>query len=154
MRRTLAFGLFLTVASGSLSVYADDKPFGLAKRLPWNDSKVVGSPDPLPPYKVVRAYPHLNIKQPLTLSPEPGTDRLFILQHLNYWAGPGRLLAAADRQDVAETETLLDIDSQRSASDRPYREADSDKHRASPFHHGSGGQAKRKRGGFLSELFD
>jgi len=106
----LAFGLFVTVASASFSASADDKAFGLEKRLPWNDSRVVGSPDPLPPYKVVRAYPNLNIKQPLTLGPEPGTDRLFILQHLSYWAGPGRLLAASDRQDVAETETLLDID--------------------------------------------
>ena len=28
------------------------------------DSRVVGSPDPLSPYKVVRAFPKLTIKQP------------------------------------------------------------------------------------------
>ena len=59
---------------------AAEKPFGLDRRIPWNDSRVVGSPDPLPPYKVVRAFPKLTIKQPLSMTPEPGTNRLFILQ--------------------------------------------------------------------------
>jgi glucose/arabinose dehydrogenase len=86
------------------------KPFGLERRIPWNDSRVVGSPDPLSPYKVVRAFPGLTIKQPLSLTPEPGTDRLFVLQHLQYWAGPGRLLAVRDDQGATEAETLLEID--------------------------------------------
>ena len=70
---------------------AAEKPFGLERRIPWKDSRVVGSPDPLSHYKVVRAFPKLTVKQPLCLTPEPGTDRLFILQHLNVWAGPGRI---------------------------------------------------------------
>jgi glucose/arabinose dehydrogenase len=86
------------------------KPFGLERRIPWNDSRVVGSPDPLSPYKVVRAFPGLTVKQPLSLTPEPGTDRLFILQHLQYWAGPGRLLAVRDDQGATEAEALLEID--------------------------------------------
>jgi len=90
---------------------AAEKPFGLKQRIPWNDSRVVGSPDPPPPYKVVRSFPKLSVKQPLVLSPEPGTNRLFILQHLGVWAGPGRLLAVPDRQDVtaAEAEMLIEI---------------------------------------------
>jgi glucose/arabinose dehydrogenase len=88
------------------------QPFGRDQRIPWNDSRVAGSPDGLSPYKVVRAFPRLNVKQPLSLTPEPGTDRLFILQHLNYWAGPGRLIAVPDDQEATETdaETLLEID--------------------------------------------
>jgi uncharacterized repeat protein (TIGR03806 family) len=89
---------------------AAQKPFGMERRIPWNDSRVVGTPDPPSPYKVVRAFPKLTVKQPLTLTPEPGSDRLFILQHLNYWAGPGRLLAVRDDQDAAKAETLLEID--------------------------------------------
>jgi glucose/arabinose dehydrogenase/mono/diheme cytochrome c family protein len=91
---------------------AADKPFGLERRIPWNDSRVVGSPDPPPPYKVVRSFPKLSVKQPLVLTPEPGTNRLFILQHLNFWSGPGRLLAVPDRQDAtgAEAEMLIEID--------------------------------------------
>ena len=87
-----ALVLFLVAVPAS----AAEKRFGLDRRLPWNDSRVVGSPDPLPPYKVARAFPNLTIKQPLSLTPEPGTNRLFILQHLNVWAGPGRLLAVDD----------------------------------------------------------
>src|SRR3954454_6493632 len=89
---------------------AAEKPYGLERRLPWTDSRLVGSPDPPSPYKVVRAFPKLTVKQPLTMTPEPGTDRLFVLQHLNHWAGPGRLLAVRDDQAAGEAETLLDID--------------------------------------------
>ncbi len=89
---------------------AGEGPLLPEKRLPWTDSRVVGSPDPLPPYKVVRALPRLTIKQPLSLTPEPGTDRLFVLQHLNFWSGPGRLLAVRDEPSSAATEELLDID--------------------------------------------
>jgi hypothetical protein len=86
------------------------KPFGLRQRIPWNDSRVIGSPEPPLPYKTVRAFPRLTIKQPLTMTPEPGTNRLFILQHLNFWAGPGRLLAIADDQQTPDTQMLLQID--------------------------------------------
>ncbi len=89
---------------------AADKPFGLETRIPWNDSRVVGSPDPPTPYKVARAFPRLVVKQPLTLAPEPGTNRLFILQHLNHWSGPGRLLAVRDDQDADKAEVLLEVD--------------------------------------------
>lgn len=85
-------------------------PTGLERRIPWNDSRVVGSPDPLPPYKVIRAFPKLEVFQPLTMLPEPGTDRLFILQHMRGWNGPGRLLAAQDDQDASETVQLLEVD--------------------------------------------
>ena len=81
----------------------------LANRLPWNDSRVVGSPDPLSPYKVVKAFPNLSIKQPLTMAPEPGRNRLFIVQHMNVWAGPGRVLAVRDDQTASEAEMLLEV---------------------------------------------
>jgi glucose/arabinose dehydrogenase len=109
--------VFPIVVLASCLARADDppaaeKPFGLERRLPWNDSHVVGTPDPPPPYKTVRAFPRLDVKQPLSMTPEPGTNRLFILQHLNYWAGPGRLLAVPDDQDVtdAAAEMLLEFD--------------------------------------------
>ncbi|WP_435011500.1 PQQ-dependent sugar dehydrogenase [Tundrisphaera lichenicola] len=87
---------------------AAEKPSGLERRLPWEDSSVVGSPDPLLPYKMVRAFPKVTVKSPLVLAPEPGTDRLFVLEHMNFWAGPGRIVAFADDQDASETVTLLD----------------------------------------------
>ena len=110
MRSSRVFALILLIIPAA--ALAADKPFGLERRIPWNDSRVVGSPDPLLPYKVVRAFPKLTIKQPLSMTPEPGTNRLFILNHMNYWAGPGRLLAVPDRQDVsaAYAKMLIEID--------------------------------------------
>ena len=103
--------LLLIIATASAEDRpAAEKPHGLQRRIPWNDSRVVGSPDPPLPYKTVRAFPGLTILRPATLAPEPGTDRLFIISHLNHWAGPGKLLAVRDDQDASSTEVLLDID--------------------------------------------
>ncbi len=98
MRSTRIVAPILLLVAAATPAPAAEKPFGLERRIPWNDSRIVGSPDPLPPYKVVRAFPKLTIKQPLCLFPEPGTNRLLILQHLNVWAGPSRLLAVPDDQ--------------------------------------------------------
>ena len=71
---------------------------------------MVGSPDPPPPYKTTRAFPKLTVKQPLSLTPEPGTNRLFMLRHDNVWAGPGHLAAIDDNQNASHVEDLLKID--------------------------------------------
>src|SRR5437879_12747929 len=98
--------LLLSSAAPADEPPATEPPFGLERRLPWNDSRVVGSPDPLSPYKTVRAFPKLPVKQALTMSPEPGTDRLFVLQHLGAAGGPGRLLAVRADPDASEAQTL------------------------------------------------
>jgi uncharacterized repeat protein (TIGR03806 family) len=89
---------------------AAERPHGLQRRISWDDSRVVGSPDPPSPYKTVRSFPKLTVLRPALLAPEPGTDRLFILSHLKHWAGPSKLLATRDDQDASSTELLLDID--------------------------------------------
>src|ERR1700736_2850255 len=49
-----------------------------AARKPWTTSRVVGSPDPPPPFKVVRAFPNLKFEHPLLIARCPGSDRLFV----------------------------------------------------------------------------
>ena len=88
----------------------DNSAASADRRLPWNDSKVNGSPDPILPYKTVRAFPKLMVKQPLALLPEPGTRRLFLLEHLQYWGGPGRVVAISDDPTATERRTLVDFD--------------------------------------------
>jgi uncharacterized repeat protein (TIGR03806 family) len=110
LSRVLALILLLT----SSVVLANDlptvgSPSMLSRRIPWKDSRVIGSPEPPTPYKVARAFPGLMVKQPLVLAPEPGTNRLFILQHLNVWAGPSRLLTIPDDPSASRTELLLEI---------------------------------------------
>ena len=47
-------------------------------RTPWTTSRVVGSPDPPPPFKVIRAFPNLKFEHPLLMARCPGSDRLFV----------------------------------------------------------------------------
>ena len=51
---------------------------GPAARVPWTGSKLVGTPDPPPPYSVEPAFPHLKFEYPVVLVRAKGTDRLFV----------------------------------------------------------------------------
>lgn len=50
----------------------------LSVRIPWTNSRLIGSPDPPPPFKVVRAFPDLKFQHPLLMAGCPGSDRLFV----------------------------------------------------------------------------
>lgn len=60
------------------SVAADPAlPAGAARSL-WTTSRVIGSPDSPPPYKIVRAFPNLKFEKPLLLARCPGSERIFL----------------------------------------------------------------------------
>jgi putative heme-binding domain-containing protein len=59
-----------------------ERPYGIDKRVPWTTSRVTGSPEPPPPYRIERVFPKLAFKNPLLISSAPGTDRLFVGEHL------------------------------------------------------------------------
>jgi putative heme-binding domain-containing protein len=73
-----------------------------AVRPPWTTSRVKGSPDPPPPYKVVRAFPNLKFAHPLLLARCPGSDRLFVGEQA------GVLYSFVDRPD-ARAELFCDL---------------------------------------------
>lgn len=112
--RALASAILLGLLPAGLSRAEDapprSKPYGLTRRLPWNDSRVVGSPEPPLPFKTIRSFPELTVREPLAMLPEPGTDRLFILSLSRPSAGPGLLLAVRDDPNASTAETLLEID--------------------------------------------
>ena len=56
------------------------KPFGLKKREPWTTSRVVGTPEPPPPYTVKRVYPQLTFTNPVFIAQEPGSDRILVAE--------------------------------------------------------------------------
>src|SRR5262245_14923888 len=60
---------------------APQRTAGLATRTPWTTSRLTGSPEPPPPYRIERAFPKLTFKNPLLMSSAPGTPRLFIGEH-------------------------------------------------------------------------
>ncbi len=100
----LLLGLVLQV-SGPLasSASGEEKPYGLQTRVPWTTSRVVGTPDPPPPYTVKRAFPKLKFKNPLYIIQEPGTDR-FLVGELS-----GKIYAfTKDTPDSESRELFLD----------------------------------------------
>src|SRR5262245_64827968 len=79
------------------------KPFGLEKRVPWTTSKVVGSPEPPPPYRTERAFPKLKFEEPLDLTYAPGTNRLFVAQR---W---GKIYSFVNNKDVDTADLALEF---------------------------------------------
>src|ERR1700704_2186848 len=77
---------------------------GLAKtaRAAWTTSRVVGSPDPPPPYKIVRAFPNLKFNHPLLMARCPGGDRLYVGEQA------GVIHSFADSPD-AKAELFFDL---------------------------------------------
>src|SRR5262245_8145917 len=73
-----------------------------AVRKPWATSRVVGSPDPRLPCKVVRACPNLKFTNPLLMARCPGSDRLFVGEHA------GVLYSFVDKLD-ARAELFCDL---------------------------------------------
>jgi putative heme-binding domain-containing protein len=89
-RWSLAASLALTLAGGfaawlvpSAAQPPQTKEAGPARstRAAWTTSRVIGSPDPPPPFKVVRAFPNLKFNNPLLMARYPGGERLIVGEH-------------------------------------------------------------------------
>lgn len=80
------------------------KPFGLESRTLLTTSKVMGSPDPPPPYRPVRAFPNLRLNHLIMLKREPGTQQLWALVQSR--GGGMELIRFADHPAVTEYESL------------------------------------------------
>jgi uncharacterized repeat protein (TIGR03806 family) len=85
------------------------QPFDTSRRVPLTTSRVVGSPEPPPPYRVKRGYPNLKINFPIAVRRQPGSDRLwFVTQGAPY--GRTDICRTKDDQATNEFETLLKLD--------------------------------------------
>jgi uncharacterized repeat protein (TIGR03806 family) len=101
---------------------ADPRPavaaYGIETRIPWTNSRVVGSPDPPLPLRAVRAFPRLTFALPLYIIGEPveayshnnrgnrspAADRMFVVeQH-------GKILAFNNDPSVEKTDVFLALD--------------------------------------------
>lgn len=49
-------------------------------REPWLTSRIVGSPEPPAPFITERVFPNLKFREPVELTPMPGTDRLILVE--------------------------------------------------------------------------
>jgi uncharacterized repeat protein (TIGR03806 family) len=79
------------------------KKSGLDKRVPWTTSKVIGSPEPPPPYKTQRAFAKLTFNEPIDLAYAPGTNRLFVAERR------GKVYSFVNRPDSDQAELTLEL---------------------------------------------
>lgn len=87
--------IFLIVLATILFIptsYAVDSESAESQRVPWNDSTVVGFPDPPSPFDVVQLHSNLDIPKPMGVTVLPGTSDLLVHVHQGGYGGPGRLL--------------------------------------------------------------
>lgn len=106
----------LMVAIAAPSRLEEKKPaapqatFRLDRRIPWTTSRVVGTPEPPPPYRTVRAFPKLKVSAPMGVIREPGTKNLLLLHQHFPWGGGGRVLRIMDDDAVEKFEVLHEVD--------------------------------------------
>lgn len=86
--------------------------WGIEARIPWTSSRVVGSPEPPPPFRPVRAFSKLTFKNPLYLMAEPVTpgtgeeankERLFVVEQR------GRIAGFVNDANASETVEFLKL---------------------------------------------
>jgi len=106
----LAVTLVLWLAQfAAVSRAADEKPFGLERRIPWTTSRLVGSPEPPAPYLVEKTFTNIAWKAPLYVAAEPGTDQLLVIQQGGDRDVPSKILRFKDDPGARETETLFEV---------------------------------------------
>jgi putative heme-binding domain-containing protein len=68
---------------------ATDSALTLPRRTPWTTSRVVGTPEPPPPFRTSRLFPKLAFKHPVVISFAPGSNRIFVgEQEGKVWSFP------------------------------------------------------------------
>jgi uncharacterized repeat protein (TIGR03806 family) len=73
------------------------------ERVPWQTSKVKGTPDPPPPYRTTVAFPGLTFRQPVDLVGVPGTEFLAVAERT------GAVRMFTPTEDVRSTSLLVDL---------------------------------------------
>ncbi|MFO0964395.1 MAG: sugar-binding protein [Gemmataceae bacterium] len=83
-------------------------PPGLNERIALTTSKVVGFPDPPPPYRTRKLFPDLKLDFPICVVRQPGSD-LLLTVHANRSYGPTKISRFKDDPKVNKLETLFDL---------------------------------------------
>ena len=99
-------GLPLVVLLIDISgVLADSgKPFGMDKREKWTTSRVVGSPDPPPKYRLIRAFDKFVFKEPVCIAQDPTSDRFMVAEYT-----PGKIYSFRPNDPAGGKDLFLDM---------------------------------------------
>jgi len=80
-RRAIATAALLISCAVAVVVGQQQKPYGISERVPWTTSRLIGSPSPPPPYRLVRAFPNVAFDAPIYIAQEPASARFFVAEH-------------------------------------------------------------------------
>ena len=78
------------------------KAVGIERRVPWNSSKIVGTPEPPPPYRTQQVFPRLKFNEPLAMTWVPGSNRLLVVERR------GKLFTFENSPTAEQADLLLD----------------------------------------------
>jgi len=81
-----------------------------ASRPLWQNTRLIGSPEPPPPYTVEKLFSQLELRAPLYVAPVPGSELLYVVLAGGEEERPARLLAIANNASVAEAQTVLELE--------------------------------------------
>lgn len=76
---------------------------GIARRVPWISSRVVGTPEPAPPYRTERMFPNLQFTEPIVLTTIPGSNRLAVAEL------KGKIYTFPNDPNVQKADLLIDL---------------------------------------------
>jgi len=80
-----------------------DKPYGLDRRVPWTTSRLEGSPEPPPPYRLVPAFPQMKFKGPVFIAQDPLSERLMVAEY------EGRIYSFLPNDTTGKKDLFLDM---------------------------------------------
>jgi putative heme-binding domain-containing protein len=89
-----------------------ERPYGIQERVAWTTSRVTGSPEPPPPYRIERVFPGLSFSKPLLITGAPGTSRLFVGEHA------GKLYSFPNDPACKKADLFLDLTTELRSWDR------------------------------------
>src|SRR5687768_3939515 len=99
----LATNLVMLISSTGGFAFAAEGGAVTSKRTLWQNTRLLGSPEPPVPYTVEKTFSRIEWKLPIYIAPEPGTDKLWVVLQGGEKGRPSRIVRIRDQDDVQET---------------------------------------------------
>ena len=96
---------WLLLAAALLLASRQDPP--AEERRPWTVSRITGSPEPPPPYRLDRLFPKLTFDHPLEIVRFPGSDRIVVVEH--HQEHLGRIFSFPRDPECAKADLFIDL---------------------------------------------
>lgn len=78
-------------------------------RILWNNTRLIGSPDPPLPYTVTPAFPRIQWERPLYAKAVPNRPIILVILQGGETDRPSRILQVEDREDADQASPLIEI---------------------------------------------